>query len=252
MIRRNILPRNVDGVRTYAVTSGQGTMSASSVSACCARHRASDRAVRTCPSAIDRNRWATVESMARMHERRSDCHCSVNARAPAAVRAPAEALGFGSDRTWSRLGSSGSMMAQSPKFDTTLARDELAFITTHLSLNPCPPPAPSVPANARLPRNRAVYCRWVVTTRGAKLTCIKPDARSPTRRGSPAKSRQSITTSVYTLQGVSREGATVVSEKSGLRQTKSLEISAYGYETSVAGRIRAVVPSPFEIPLGSG
>jgi hypothetical protein len=46
----------------------------------------------------------------------------------------------------------------SPKLDsTTLARDELAFITTHLSLKPGPTVDPSVPANARLPRSHVPF-----------------------------------------------------------------------------------------------
>lgn len=169
-------------MRTYAVTSGHGTISASSVSACLARHRASDRAVRTCPSAIDFSRWASVESMARMQERRSDCHCSVNARAPAAVREPADAragLRSGSERTWSLLGSSGSRVMQSPKFDPTLARDELAFITTHLSLKPCPATVPRVPANARLPRSRvpSADAGQYLRARGLSSTCTQGGCR---------------------------------------------------------------------------
>ena len=52
----------------------------------------------------------------------------------------------------------------------------------------------------------------------------------PCRRGvaARAKSRQSITTSVYILRGVAQQGPKVVPKKSGLTQTKSQEISAYG------------------------
>jgi hypothetical protein len=180
MVPRTSYRGAVDGVRTYAMTSGHGTMSASSVCACFARHRASDRAVRTCPSAIDCSRWASVESMARMHERRSDCHCSVNARVPAAVRAPADAragLRSGSDRTWSLLGSSGSMTVQSPKLDTTLARDELAFITTHLSLKPGPPSIRVSRQRAAPEEPCAVCCRWVVVMRGLSSACTQARCR---------------------------------------------------------------------------
>ena len=183
-------------------------MSASSVWACFARHRASDRAVRTCPSAIDFSRWASVESMARMHERRSDCHCSVNARAPAAVRPPADAragLRLGSDRTWSRLGSSGSMAAQSPKFDTTLARDELAFITTHLSLKPCPPPFQVCPqtrgsrgAVCRLLTPGSTYARGVLSSTCTQARCRIADAAwLPPPNPAKVLPRRSIPFKVY-------------------------------------------------------
>lgn len=169
-------------------------MRASSVCACFARQRASDRAVRTCPSAMDRRSWASVESMARMQERRSDCHCSVNARAPAAVRAPAAAragLRSASERTWSLLGSSGSMVVQSPKLDTTLARDELALITTHLSLKPGPPSIRVSRQRAAPEEPCALCCRWVVLMRGLSSTCNQgrcriTDPAWPTRR-IPAK-----------------------------------------------------------------
>jgi len=48
------------------------------------------------------------------------------------------------------------MVVQSPKLDTTLARDELAFITTHLSLKPGPP---SIRVSPPTCGSRGAMCR---------------------------------------------------------------------------------------------
>ena len=106
------------------------------------------------------------------------------------------------------------MVAQPPKLETTLARDELAFVTTHPSLKRCLPAIPSFPPNAATEEPCAVLLTRVLT-RGLSSTCIKPDAGCRRGVAARAKSRQSITTSVYILQGVVRQGPKVVPRSPG-------------------------------------